>query len=99
VKQKRNCALALNGGDVKKSNAYFEGPYDSSMTFTQAASSNSVFFDNPHVSECGAITSTILLAQGCSSPYTLDNLAIDSSTGEITMKQNTDAGFTETVCV
>ena len=82
-----------------RSNADFTSPYGSSESFVQVASSSSVFFNNPYFSECGAITSTILLAQGCSSSYTSDNLAIDSSTGEITMKQNTDSGFTETVCV
>ena len=75
-------------------NAYL----DSTDTLV-VASSNSVFFTNPFSADCGAITINSLFEVGGNSPYTGGNLIIDSSTGEITAKQNTDAGFIETICI
>jgi len=49
--------------------------------------------------ECGTVTKCELLVPDCSSAYTGDNLVIEESTGKITSKQDTDAGWTDTVCV
>jgi len=73
--------------------------YSSSSTKTTVAASSASFFDNTHLADCGAITSCALYASGCSTAYTTGNLVIDSTTGEITAKQNVDAGYTDTVCV
>ena len=62
MKQKRNCATALNDGGVIRSKADISIGYGNSVSFAQAVSDSSVFFNNPYFSECGAITSTILLA-------------------------------------
>jgi len=66
------------------------------------ASSYEVFFTNPFVTQCGAITSCALYENDCIEPYTKGNLVIDSTNGrvgKVTAKQNIDAGYTDTVCV
>jgi hypothetical protein len=62
------------------------------------ASSNSVFFTNPFVDDCGDIKINKMLDAG-GSDYMGINLIIDPSSGEIKATQNTDAGFIEIISI
>jgi hypothetical protein len=48
---------------------------------------------------CGLINNCVLKQAGCVNDYTLGNVIIDATTGEVTQKQNVDAGYVDTVCV
>jgi hypothetical protein len=64
-----------------------------------AATDSSMFFTNYHSYLCGAINSCTLKNVGCGTAYTAGNLVIDATSGEITTKQNVDAGYEDIVCV
>jgi hypothetical protein len=64
-----------------------------------AATASNAFFTNPHATLCGNINSCSLKEEGCGSAYSAGNLVIDATTGEVTAKNNIDAGYVDTVCV
>ena len=73
--------------------------YNAAATLLTKAANSAVFFTNPFASHCGLINSCSLKLAGCSTDYTAGNLVIDATTGEITAKQNVDAGYVDTVCI
>jgi hypothetical protein len=76
--------------------------YVDSATLVTKASGFADFFTNTHTTLCGVITACSLKTSGgCASAYdeSAGNLAIDTTTGAITGKQNVDAGYEDTVCI
>jgi len=69
------------------------------------ATSSAIFFTNPHNLKadgsvlCGLINDCSLKVAGCASAYTLGNVVIDATTGEVTAKQNVDPGYVDIICV
>jgi hypothetical protein len=64
-----------------------------------AATASIAFFTNPHATLCGDINSCHLKVAGCGSDYTNGHLTINEVTGEVTAKNDIDAGYVDTVCI
>jgi hypothetical protein len=92
-----NCATAL-GLKVGSPLANQNVAYQNNAALVTKASGFTDFFTNPHVTACGAVTTCSLKVAGCGGAYSTGNLEIDNS-GEITAKQNVDAGYEDTVCI
>lgn len=64
--------------------------------------SASTLFNNVNSAVCGAFTSCVLGASGCSDPYTAGNIRVVKSFTDvisIEARQNVEAGYSDTVCV
>lgn len=58
------------------------------------------FFTNPDEASCGAVSSCTIKHPGCGAAYTTGNLVMSSTVvGRVWAKQNTDLGWTDTVCI
>ena len=94
-----NCAIALHGETQPTAHPDKVVEYLNSETKVDVASTYLVFFTNQYSFQCGPVTSCSIKVKGCGSAYGGTNLVINSADGQITSKQNVDAGWTETVCV
>jgi hypothetical protein len=92
-----NCAIALGETASPHPDPVFY--YTNTATDKVIATSYNDFFTNTYSSQCGAVTSCSLYNSGCSTSYSGGNLLINSSTGEITAKQNVNGGYNDVVCV
>ena len=73
--------------------------YTSSATKVVASTAYSDFFVLQDTrNECGTPVCSLKIS-GCGSSYTAGNLEINSSTGQIKVKKNVDAGYEDTVCI
>jgi len=72
--------------------------YYDSVSLVPKASGWAAWFDNTHTAVCGDIVSCELKTADCSASYTTGNLVI-ADTGEVTVKQNIDAGYEDIVCI
>jgi hypothetical protein len=63
--------------------------------FTAATS----YFSNTNSADCNGFTTCVAKPAGCGVGAYSGKASIDSSTGAISIKQDEDAGYTETLCV
>ena len=110
VRQHINCAIATNSNstsllkDYKTQTAtgsyYAAKPYAASPThadLSEYAASISIFTYQNSV-DCGGMTACEVLPVGCTGSYA-GNAAVVANTGALSIRQDIDAGYTETLCV
>ena len=79
---------------------YAAVPYAATPTFkdlSEYAASASIF-SQVNVNDCGGFTLCEVLPAGCTGTYS-GRAAVVATTGALSITQNVDAGYTETLCV
>jgi hypothetical protein len=75
-------------------------PYGASQwkALTEYTTGASIF-TNTNSADCGEVTNCYPKATGCTDAYSTGKVSIDGGTQAISITQNEDAGYTETLCI
>ena len=111
IRQHINCAIALDSTNstslildyedpVSAGVRYAAVPYASSPTHKDLTEYTAFanLFSQVNEVDCGALTTCEVLPVGCTGTYS-GRAAVVANTGALSITQNVDAGYTETLCV